>query len=67
MYFVYPRAGNVSLPYASEFNDPSRALMAMLDLGITGDKFTVGMVDGFSELDTAKAPCYSITAHAYCT
>ena len=54
MYFVYPRAGNVSLPYASEFNDPSRALMAMLDLGITGDKFTVGMVDGFSELDAAK-------------
>mmetsp|Transcript_32616 Transcript_32616/g.74805 ORF Transcript_32616/g.74805 Transcript_32616/m.74805 type:complete len:426 (-) Transcript_32616:168-1445(-) len=54
MYFVYPRSGSSHLPYAEDFNDPGRALMAMLNLVITGNKFTVEMADGMSELDDVK-------------
>eukprot|EP00966_Prymnesium_polylepis_P181082 4194339-Prymnesium_polylepis.1 len=51
LYIVYPRAGNATLNVVEDFNDPAHALMAMFDLGLTGTKFTVDLVDGMRGSD----------------
>jgi hypothetical protein len=44
LYIIYPRAGGMELPFASQFNHWSDALLAMVNLGFIGDGVEVRLI-----------------------
>jgi hypothetical protein len=45
LYTVYPRAGDESLPFVPEFNDPGLAIKRMLEFGFSGRTFAILLPD----------------------